>query len=157
MVSIGALVALGCGGERSATPAAAPGAAPAAPPGETASAAPGATAGQPAAPAAIADVWSSTLPEDFPPDVPIYPPSQLVRSQEIPDTGVKVGWTTTDDVDKVASFYSDSLAAKGWATRRVNGDDGSLVFADKGARSLTFVIGSGPGTTTIDLLLVQTR
>ena len=101
---------------------------------------------------------TSTLPEDFPPDVPIYPPSQVVRSQEIPDGGIiKVGWTTSDDVEKGVSYYSDSLAAQGWVTRRVNGDDGSLVFGDKGARSLTIGIGSGPGKTTIDLLLVQTR
>ena len=82
------------------------------------------------------------------------PAAPVVKSQEIPDSGIKVGWTTSDDAGKVASFYSDSLAAQGWATRRVDGDDGSLVFGDKGARSLTIGIGSGPGKTTIDLLLV---
>ncbi len=142
-VSIGALVALGCGGEKKEAPAAAP--------------APGATAGQPAVPAAIADAWSSTLPADFPSDVPIYPASTVVKSKETPENGVKVGWTTADDPAKVASFYSDSLAAQGWSTQRVDGGDGILVFADKGPRSLTFGIGSAEGKTQIDLLLVQMR
>ena len=35
----------------------------------------------------------------------------------------------------MASFYSDSLAAQGWSTQRVDGADGIMVFADKGARS----------------------
>jgi hypothetical protein len=144
-VSIGALVALGCWSEKKESPAAPP------------AAAPGATAGQPAAPAAIADAWSTTLPADFPSDVPIYPASTVVKAKEAPESGIKVGWTTTDEPAKVASFFSDSLAAQGWSTQRVDGDDGILVFADKGPRSLTFGIGPAEGKTNIDLLLIEMR
>jgi len=144
-LSIGALLALGCGGEKSETPAAAP-------------AAPAATPGQPAAaPAPLADAWSATLPSDFPSDVPTYPAAAVVKAQETPESGVRVAWATADDAAKVASFYSDSLAAQGWSTQRVDGNDGILVFADKGARSLTFGIESAAGKTTIDLLLVEMR
>jgi hypothetical protein len=140
-VSIGVLVALGCGGEKSETPAAAP----------------GATAAQPAAPAAVADLWSTTLPADFPADVPTYPSSEVVKAISSPAEGVKVSWSTPDDVAKVASFFNDSLAAQGWSTQRVDGPDGTLVFGDKGARSATFGIAPGKGNTQIDLLLVEMR
>ena len=142
-LSIGALVALGCGGEKKESPAAAP------------AAAPEATAGQPAAPAAIADAWSSTLPADFPSDVPIYPASTVVKAKDAPESGIMVGWTTTDEPAKVASFFSDSLAAQGWSTQRVDGDDGIVVLADKGSRSITLVLSSAEGKTQIDLLLAQ--
>ncbi len=144
-VSIGAFVALGCGGDQSEPSEASPGAEPAAP------------AESPAAVNAFDEIWMAALPEDFPPDIPLYPEAVVVKALSTPDSGLKVNWSTSDDPATVASFFSDSLAGQGWSTQRVDGADGILVFADKGARSASFGIGGGEGKTTIDLLLVEMR
>jgi len=141
-VSIGAFAWLGCGGEKSETPSAT---------------APAPTAEKPAAPAVVEEVWSATLPEDFPQDVPRYPAAEVMKSISTPDSGLKVSFSTTDDPGKVAAFFSDSLAAQGWSTQRVDGADGILVFAEKGARSATVGVAAAEDKTTIDLLVVEMR
>jgi hypothetical protein len=141
-VSIGAFALLGCGGEKSETPSATP---------------PAPTAEKPAAPAVVDDLWTTTLPEDFPQDVPRYPAAEVVKANSTPGTGLKVTFSTTDDPGKVAAFFSDSLAAQGWSTQRVDGPEGTLVFADKGARSATVGVATADGKTQIELLVIEMR
>lgn len=144
LVSVGALVALGCGEKKSEAPAPETPAAPAAP-------------AQPAPSAAAGQLWMNTLPANFPEDVPQYPGATVVKAQATPDSGIKVSFSTPDDAAKVASYYSDNFAAQGWSSQRVDAPDGSLVFADKGARSATVGIGAGEGTTKIDLMVLEMR
>lgn len=141
-VSIGALVALGCGGEKTEAPAP-----------ET----PAAPAEQPAAAPGQGELWSSTLPDNFPEDIPRYPGASVVKSHSTPESGMKVMFTTPDDPGKVAAYYNDNFVAQGWSAQRVDAPDGTLVLADKGTRSATAGIMTGEGGTKIDLLVVEMR
>ena len=139
-LSVGALLALGCGSKKSekASPAS-----PAA--GET----------NPAPPKIPEEVWSATLPADFPTDLPIYPGATVSKATEVPGKNLKAGWTTADEPNKVASYYTDAFTGQAWSTQRVDRNDEILVFADKGSRSAMIGIGTSKGKTTIDLLAVE--
>jgi hypothetical protein len=71
-LALGAIVALGCGGEQSEAPPAADSAAP---------------AEQPAAPVVAEEIWTTTLPEDFPVDIPQYPGASVVKAQSDGEPG----------------------------------------------------------------------
>jgi hypothetical protein len=139
-LSIGVLLALGCGSKKSekASPAAPVG-------GET----------NPAALKPPGEVWSATLPADFPTDLPVYPGATVSKATEVPGKNLKADWTTADGPSKVASYYTDAFTGQGWSTQRVDRDDGILVFADKGSRSAMIGIGTSNGKTTIDLLAAE--
>jgi len=117
-LSVGALLALGCGSKKS-------------------------------------ELSSATLPADFPTDLPIYPGAAVSKVTEVPGKNLKAGWTTADEPNKVASYYTDAFTGQDWSTQRVDGHDGTLVFADKRSRSATIGIGTSNGKTTIDLLAVE--
>jgi hypothetical protein len=149
-VALGSGLALGCGGEKSETPAPPPaetGADPAAAP---------APAPAPTPPGKVFEnVWVTELPANFPEDVPQYPGAEVVKARPASDAGLSVAWSTGDDMVKVASYYADQLAAKGWATNRVDAPEGIVIFADKGKRSVTLGVTPTEGKTTIDLLAVE--
>jgi hypothetical protein len=148
LVALGSSLALGCGGEKSETPEAAP-ATPAAP-----------SAAAPAAPgpsAAVEDVWVTELPANFPDDVPQYPGAEVIRARPNIEQGVVAEFSATDDPGKVASYFADALAAKGWSTNRVDAPEGTMIFADKGERSATYGVATVDGKTKIDLLVIEMR
>ena len=136
-----ALLALGCGSRKSE---------------KASSPTPSAGETSPGAPKPPEEA-SATLPADFPTDLPIYPGATVSKATEVPGTNLKASWTTADEPNKVASYYTDALTGQGWSTQRVNRDDGILVFADKRSRSATIGIGTSKGKTTIDLLAVEMR
>lgn len=148
LVALGSSLALGCGGDTSETPAAPTGTP------ETPAAAP---AGQPAVTAPVEDVWLTELPANFPADVPQYPGAEVVKARPSSDSGFVVGFSTTDDPAKVASYFADAFAAQGWSTNRVDAPEGIMVFADKGERSATYGVGTADGKTQIDLLVIEMR
>jgi hypothetical protein len=141
LVSAGAWLALGCGSEKSETK---PGAAPAAP-----------AAQQPAPSAAVEQAWQTALPESFPQDVPRYPGSEVVRARTTEDSAVIADFATADEAGKVVTYYADAFAAQGWATQRVDGPDGVLLFADKDQRSAALSVTSAEGKTKVNLLLSE--
>ena len=143
-LALGALLALGCGGEKQETP---PAPAPA----------PAPMAEQPTEPKAADDVWLNSLPEDFPADVPSYPSAEVEKAQSTPTAGLKALFRTADDPAKVAAYYSDNFAAQGWSTQRMDAPDGIMVLADKGGRSATAGITTSEGKTRIELLVVEMR
>lgn len=147
-VALGSCVALACGGEeKSETPGAA--ATPESPSAPT-----------PASPEKveiIQDVWLTELPENFPEDIPRYPGAEVVKARPASESGISVGFSTTDDPAKVATYFADQFAAQGWATNRVDAPEGIMVFADKGDRSATYGVASAEGKTQIDLLVVKMR
>jgi hypothetical protein len=143
-VVLGSCLALGCSGEKSETPAAG-GATP--PP----------TAGSAGAAAGIEEGWTSTLPENFPEDVPRYPGADVVKARPASDAGWSVAFSTADEPSKVAAYFADAFAAQGWSTQRVDAPEGIMVFADKGDRSVTYGVGAAEGKTQIDLLVVEMR
>jgi len=147
LVALGSSLALACGGEKSETPKAEP-AAPAAP-----------SAAAPAAPPTktIPDAWISELPANFPDDLPQYPGAEVVKARPTFEEGIVVGFSTPDDPNKVASYFADAFAAKGWSTNRVDAPEGTMIFADKGERSATYSVANVDGKTQIDLLVVEMR
>jgi hypothetical protein len=132
-LSVSALLALDCGSKNSETASSAASTAPKLP--EEAS--------------------KPTLPADFPTDVPIYPGATVLNATEIPGKNLKAGWTTADEPNKVASYYTEAFTAQGWSAQRMERDGGILVFADKRSRSAAIGIGTSKGKTTIDLLAVE--
>jgi hypothetical protein len=146
-VALGSCLALACSGEKSETP------------GTGATTEPPA-AGAPATPEKveiIQDVWLTELPENFPEDIPRYPGAEVVKARPSSESGISVGFSTTDDPAKVAAYFADQFAAQGWATNRVDAPEGIMVFADKGDRSATYGVASAEGKTQIDLLVVKMR
>lgn len=61
---------------------------------------------------------SSTLPDAFPKDFPVYPGAKvtgvLSGSEKGKSTGAWVTFTTADSKDAVVSFYKTNLASNGW-------------------------------------------
>jgi hypothetical protein len=147
-VALGSCLALGCGGEKSETPAPAP-----TPPAATGQAP--AAAKPPEAPVLMEDVWVTDLPANFPADLPRYPGAEVLKARPTSEAGISVAFTTSDDPAKVATYYADQLAAQGWATNRVDAPEGIVVFADKGQRSATFGVAPVEGKTQIDLLVIE--
>ena len=64
-----------------------------------------------------------------------HPGATVVKAQKTADQGIKVSFSTPDDAAKVTSYFSDNFAAQGWSSQRIDAPDGTLVVADKGARS----------------------
>ena len=88
--------------------------------------------------------------------MPRYPGADVVKAAlDARAPASSAAFTTGDDIGKVASYFADTLAAQGWSTQRIDGPDGIMVFADKGARSATVVIASAEDKTTIDLLVIE--
>jgi hypothetical protein len=137
-VALVACVALGCeGGDK--TPA-----------GETAPTAEESGAQKPAE-----GVWQTSVPENFPPDVPRYPGAAVASARQTPENGFVADFTTADPPEKVVTYFTDSFAADGWATRRVDAEDGVMVFADKGQRMTSVGVSPGEGKTRIQMLMVE--
>lgn len=101
-------------------------------------------------------VVSESLPADFPADVPQYPGAKVKSSRS--GGGAKGGFSASfgvgDDVEKVASFYADSFAAKGWATDTRRTPEGTAVFAEKDKRSASALVRPGGDETVVDLIVV---
>lgn len=62
-----------------------------------------------------------TLPADFPSNVPIYEPSELVTVSG-GDTAYIVGFTSPDSADDVLAFYLSELKSNGWTHSAKEGD-----------------------------------
>src|SRR5262245_48996218 len=118
-LALGSCLALGCGGEKSETPAPTP-----TPPAATGANPAAAPAPMPPPEKMFQRVWVTELPANFPEDVPQYPGAEVVKARPTSEAGTSVTWSTGDDMVKVASFYADQLAAKGWSTNRVDAPEG---------------------------------
>jgi len=96
----------------------------------------------------------SSLPPDFPGDVPQYPGADFKTGRTSTGQGLSMTLTSGDDFEKVASFYADGFAAEGWATDIRRTPEGKAIFAEKGNRSASaFVRGADEGTL-VDLVLI---
>lgn len=106
--------------------------------------------------AASSTPTSTELPASFPEDVPQYPGAKIKGVRASAGEGLSVSFVSRDDVDKVASFYADTFAARGWATDIRRTPDGQAIFADKGDRTASAIVRSGDGGegTLVDLIVV---
>lgn len=54
------------------------------------------------------------LPDDFPPEIPIYPEAQLLNVESTPSRRGKTLWTASDSSDAIASFYQEEFQSNDW-------------------------------------------
>ena len=109
----------------------------------------------PPPPPSSAPVWTTELPADFPSDVPLYPDAEVVQSRVSADEGTAVTLSVGDDVEKVTSFYADSLAAEGWSTDIKASPNVSAIFADKTERRVAIMVRRTDEGTQVNLIIVQ--
>jgi hypothetical protein len=100
---------------------------------------------------------TTEIPADFPADVPLYPGAEVIQSRISPEQGTTVTLSVGDDVDKVVSFYADSLAAEGWSTQITKGSEQSVIFADKDERHVGTMVRKTDEGTQIELVIVRLR
>lgn len=55
-----------------------------------------------------------SLPEDFPPDVPIYAGARLEQVHDLPNNAHNVIFRATGSVEDINRFYHEKLSAAGW-------------------------------------------
>lgn len=80
------------------------------------------------------------LPPKFPAEVPKYPNATLIDAQSTgefptensPDLATR--WTSSDDRDRIFSFYRDELQKNGWKLDQQNADQGQLVASRQGLK-----------------------
>jgi hypothetical protein len=138
------LAVLACGGADE-SPAGTAGA------GEAGGGAP--AAGEAAAPSGMPE-WSDELPADFPDDIPRFPGSKVTRARGTSDLGLSVTFLTDESIEKVANFYADAFAAKGWSTNLKAMPDSTAVFADKGRRTAATTVHQSADGTQVDIIVV---
>ncbi len=106
---------------------------------------------------------STTLPADFPKDVPIYPNATFrsaITTQDAPtEQGGYLAWSTKDEIPAVRHFYTEKLDAEGWhvisypgVAAGWMGEGGVSVVATKWGRMAAFAIGAKDGATLISLV-----
>ncbi|MDJ0853093.1 MAG: hypothetical protein QNK04_32390 [Myxococcota bacterium] len=83
------------------------------------------------------------IPSDFPEDMPRYPEADVRAARSAMGDGMSISLQSPDDVDKVAGYYADDFAAKGWATDIRRTADGHAIFAEKGDRSASALVRPG--------------
>ena len=95
------------------------------------------------------------LPDNYPSDVPRYPGVTVTLVKASGDSGLAIGMTSTDDLEKVASFFADTFAAEGWATDIRNTPNGRAIFADKDNRNATTLVRRNDDIISVDVILIQ--
>lgn len=100
----------------------------------------------------------TSLPADFPSDVPLYPGAKIVATMgsNSPDgTGYLVNFETPDSADKVAAFYKEKLGGSFKTAAEMN-MNGALTLAYVSAdekRNVTINAGPGNGVTAVALVV----
>jgi hypothetical protein len=104
------------------------------------------------------DIGSTTLPDTFPKDFPVYPGAKvtgvLSGTQKGKSSGFWVTLTTSDSVDKVAAYYKTNLKANGWSTTATYAaGDTSTNVVEKGTLSGTVAVTKGTGSKETDIVI----
>lgn len=100
-------------------------------------------------------IRTTTLPANFPDDVPNHPEAQVVQSKATSDLALAISMIIKDDVSAVSSYYADTFASEGWTTDIRAMPEGTAIFADKGNRSAAVMISEGRRGAQVELILGQ--
>lgn len=106
------------------------------------------------------DIGSGKIPDNFPKDFPIYPgakvTSVLSGSQQGQSNGFWVTLTTSDGLDKVATYYKDSLKTNGWTeTATYSAGETTTQTVTKGKLSGTVSVTKASGNSgETDIVIV---
>ncbi|MCS6804388.1 MAG: hypothetical protein RMM98_16325 [Acidobacteriota bacterium] len=85
----------------------------------------------------------TTLPKNFPKDVPLYPDAEITASGRMA-TEVIINFRTPDRIDQVGQFYQQELVRHGWQLKTVK-FPGGFIEAVKGHRQCMVSIETDPG------------
>jgi len=89
------------------------------------------------------------VPKDFPSDVYIYSPSEVVTTMDTPGGSV-LGLTTADDAAKIAETYQREMVDRGWSEQTtVNNGEQIMLMYKNDERSANITIGSKDGASQI--------
>jgi hypothetical protein len=95
---------------------------------------------------------NAKLPDDFPSDVPIYEPSDVVASLHNEEHSYSASLLSPDSISKVSSYYASELPKLGWTssedTTAVTLQNGSIATFTKGDRTLGVIIASDPSSSS---------
>jgi hypothetical protein len=105
------------------------------------------------APAKEAPAWTGELPADYPADVPHYPGAKVTSAKGNEELGIAVTFVSADDLDTVAKFYADGLAASGWQAQTQVIPEGTLIIAEKDDRQAHALVHRGDQGTLVDLII----
>lgn len=103
---------------------------------------------------------SSSLPADWPKDVPVYPGATVSYSgsntSKSGDSGIGAVLTTKDSAQKVRDYYAKELVVQGWTVEATyNADETSVLSATKDTRTFAATTAQSDDMTTITLGVSQ--
>lgn len=101
-------------------------------------------------------VGQNQIPKNFPPDVSIYPGSEVVTSSESNDN-FTLALTTSNSVSKVRDFYRNDLEKNGWDTSEAPVLDKSFIISGtKGNRKVDIVVSlDNNGKTGVAIVIIK--
>jgi len=111
---------------------------------------------------AIINLDVNKIPDNFPKDFPIYPSAKVSSSYTAPsgDKGIWLTLTTTDDLEKVVTFYNQKLKENGWTETTSADPVSGTIFTlskDKLAGSLLVQRAKDQKENSIIIVLGETK
>ena len=96
---------------------------------------------------------NSSLPKDWPTDVPQYPGASVAFAGSTTDANGKaamgVVFYTSDTPEKVMAYYQQELPAKGWTVKGTSSANGSMSLSlEKDSRAAVVLIAAADGGKT---------
>jgi hypothetical protein len=79
------------------------------------------------------ELGSAVVPDDWPPEVPVYPQASRLRARREDDGRLRLSVTSDDSPESLARFYRRELASRGWSVE----PDGDELRARRAERRLT--------------------
>jgi hypothetical protein len=103
---------------------------------------------------------NAKLPDDFPSDVPIYEPSDVVASLKNGENSYSATLLSSDSISKVTEYYTAELPKNGWQT---SDDTSSLTLENstistykKDNRTLGVIVATDPSSNKTSITLSVT-
>ena len=95
------------------------------------------------------------VPDGFPDDISMYPDMKIISSSTVPQ-GFMVNGQTTDDVEKVATFYTDKLTSSGW-TKESEFAQATMraTTFKKDTRTASVTVVKGDDSTTVQIAAMK--
>lgn len=95
---------------------------------------------------------NAKLPDDFPSDVPIYEPSDVVASLKTGERSYSASLLSSDSSSKISEYYTTELPKNGWTTSNDTSSltlqNGSIATFTKGDRTLGVIIAADPSSSS---------
>jgi hypothetical protein len=81
----------------------------------------------------------STLPSDFPKDVPVFQPSKIISTMNMGGNSM-VGFESTASSADILAFYQAQLGSKGWKGQTTTSSEGTAALYTKDSRTVMVAV-----------------